>query len=234
MENVKKIMPLFGSIALVLIAGMFATAGTLTYFSDTEKVSVGDIKAGTLNLKVGVNEPCTAHITIRNIAPGWSGDYIITITNTGTLTGKLSVEFSTITNLENTCEEPEEAEGDDPASSVGELGEYLGVAPYIYIPVGAWPPDVCSFAFPDGKSPANHPLNTLGGQTYTMDATGYGTGWETLNVLGPGDSRTFVLNFYLPEGTSNVVQSDSVEFDIIFHLDQVYPPLDESVDTSTH
>ena len=217
----KKIVPLAASIAIILIAGMFASLGTMAWFNDTETVSVDDIQAGTLNLQVGANDPCTVHVTISNIAPGWSRDFIVTITNTGTLTGRLSVEFSAITNLENTCEEPEQAEGDDPASSEGELGDYLGAAPYIYIPAGVWPPDACSFAFPDGKSPANHPLNTLGGQTYTMDATGWGDGWESLNVLAPGDSRTFVLNFLLQgPGTGNIVQSDSVEFDIIFHLDQ--------------
>lgn len=48
----KKIMPLAASIALILIAGMFAGAGTIAYFSDTENAGNPGFRAKILDIRV--------------------------------------------------------------------------------------------------------------------------------------------------------------------------------------
>ena len=208
----KKIMPLFGSIVLILIAGMFATLGTSAMFSDTETVGVHDMQAGTLNLKVSdknpskyeMEDPCTVHITLSNVKPMGAFARLkkLYIRNAGTLPGVLSIEFTIIVNKENNCLEPEWNDaGDDSSSSEGELGDYLKVR----FEFGG-----NKFGFGGEDWPV---LNDLSGQTITPPD----------NVLDPGEIKEFQIWYWLPANTGNIVQSDSVEFDIIFHLDQVTP-----------
>ena len=121
-----KKVSILASIMMVVLASVLATAGTMAWFSDTETVSVGDIQAGTLNLQVGANDPCTVHIRIHNIAPGWSETFDWILTNTGSISGTLSIEVSPITNKENLRYEPEIVAGDT-TPNVGELGANIRV-----------------------------------------------------------------------------------------------------------
>lgn len=209
----KKIMPLVASIILILIAGIFTTAGTMAWFSDTETVSVGDINAGTLDLTVDDENPCTAHITVHNIAPGWSETYKYTLKNIGTITGGLTVEFSDITNKENGRNEPEIAAGDVYGDG-GELGENLKATVYFY-------------SKGDGKTFLHKNLNYWGGHFVPVklsEPAGVAMSFQ----LGPDDEATFWLELELPWKKGNIVQSDSVEFDITFHLDQGWPYVGET------
>lgn len=52
-------------------------------------------------------------------------------------------------------------------------------------------------------------LNTWSGKTVIKDIS-----------LGPGAEVVFSMDLYLLESVGNIIQSDSVEFDIIFHLVQ--------------
>ena len=203
----KKIMPLFGSIVLILIAGMFATLGTSAMFSDTETVGVHDMQAGTLNLKVSnlnpdkyeMEDPCTVHITLTNVKPMGAFARLtkLHLKNAGTLPGKLSIEITTIINKENGRTEPE-IEAGDVYGDGGELGEYLKVRMEL---------DGSKFGFGGEGWPV---LNDLSGQTITPPN----------NVLDSGEVKVFQIWYWLPQDTGNIVQSDSVEFDITFHLDQ--------------
>jgi hypothetical protein len=230
----KKIMPLMASVMLILVAGTFAGAGTMAIFRDTETVSIGDINAGTMDLTVDGVDPCVQHITIDNIAPGWSMlRYKWVLKNTGNIAGVVSVEFSAITNKDNLQTEPEliaEAESygyqgaratlGDPDN--GELGEYLKFGllkadGYNYWGLGT-----------DNSGPPAYGqiwgLNKLGGYT---GLPGY--------TLGEGETCNIYLSLTLDSDlkawdgcwthdiNDNVIQGDSVEFDIIFHLDQVTP-----------
>ena len=195
----KKLMPLAASIVLILVAGMFATAGTLTLFSDTETIGVHDIQAGTLNLQVGSADPCTVHLTYTDIKPGFFKKLHYDIKNIGTLDGKLTVQISAITNNDNGLTEPESAVDTTGGDGEGELGQYLTwngmfvIGPLAGSRVFGW----------------KLILNTLGGKTSASYDLPAGAPRSTLKV-----------EFELPRGTGNIVQSDSVEFDIIFYLDQ--------------
>ena len=194
----KKIFPLVVSIAIIMLAGTFASVGILAQFSDTEQIGVHDIQAGTLNLQVGDNDPSTVHITIQDIQPGFYVKKHYRIYNTGTLDGKLSVVFSSITNDDNGLTEPEQTDGDSTGGAgEGELGQCL----------------IINGIFVEGCSS----LRITPYKTKLNNVDGYTTGPVDLNV---GTKNNLKLEFWLPIGTGNIVQSDSVEFDITFNLVQ--------------
>jgi predicted ribosomally synthesized peptide with SipW-like signal peptide len=74
-------------LASIVVIGILALAmgwGTYSWFTDTETSSSNTFTAGTLD--VGLQELETTEITISNMAPGdLTGDWVINITNTGTL-----------------------------------------------------------------------------------------------------------------------------------------------------
>ena len=243
----KKIMPLVASITLILIAGMFAGAGTMAYFNDTEEVGSHTMEAGTLDLEVGSSAPIT--ISIQNIAPGWSKIYKWTLTNTGSVSGVVKVEISAVIEYENGETEPESIAEDmvfTPAGcgpqtvgieDSGELGYFLRAVPskkHIYPSVEKSPGVPCPNSWmPNGGG--LHYLGTIGpfeiGRT-TAEST-----------LGPGESCEFWLRLSLDENLrswdgcgwhdidDNVIQSDGVEFTITFYLEQVEPYQDETSGT---
>jgi predicted ribosomally synthesized peptide with SipW-like signal peptide len=224
----KKIMPLAASIILILVAGIFVSAGTMALFSDTEKVSVRDINAGTLDLKVdGFDDPL-AQVDISDMKPGDTQWIHWTLKNTGTIAGKVSVEFSAITNQEGLNTEPELVAEAKPFTAYGprttlgdpingELGEYLITAlqkskfDAFFVFDSTGPPDTTG----------PRALNGVGGKTYDMGVT-----------LGQNAEQAIWISFrlasdlkaskggYVYEIDDNVIQGDAVYFDIIFHLDQ--------------
>lgn len=211
-------------MAVMITVGLVGI-GTYAIFSDTETSTDNTFTAGTLDLKVDdQDDPNVMHITLNNMKPGDSITYKWCLKNTGSIPGVPTVEFSAITNNENGTNEPEDAAEAQPyASTGGELGQYLktsiGYAPCSWSVIskhigGGWQ-----------TGPA-HPwgvpgLNGLGGNTY-----------GGFPVLGQNETIGFFLVIQLENdlrawsGTSwydvndNIIQSDSVEFDIIFHLDQ--------------
>jgi predicted ribosomally synthesized peptide with SipW-like signal peptide len=74
-------------LASIMVIGMLALAmgyGTYSYFSSTKTSTSNTFTAGTLDISLGESE--TTEISIGNMAPGdVTGDWVITITNDGTL-----------------------------------------------------------------------------------------------------------------------------------------------------
>lgn len=202
------------SLSVIAVAAAIAIGGTVAYFSDTETVSVGDINAGNLNLQVGDVDPCIEHVTIPDIAPGWGKRLAWKLTNTGSLDGELSVEIGPITNKENGQNEPEAAVDPSPGDLEGELGDEIIVGK-----VGMLDPLVRLYGRrADGteyKYSWKDDLNELGERTL------YAPIGSSRGILNPGESETVYLDLRLESTVGNWVQSDSVEFDIVFHLEQV-------------
>jgi len=206
------------SALLILLAGAVAITGMQAIFADTEEVGENRLQAGTLDLSLA--ETAAVKIQVSNMKPGDdTGYYKWRLTNTGSLPGKLYVEFRILSNGENGINEPEANAGD--SGEPGELGQYLkyviGWGPY------SW--SVPSRLKSEWQTGPPHPwgtpgLNGLDGQVYE-----YG-------VLQPGEEIGFFMKLSLDsdlrmwDGTKwididdNIIQSDSVEFEIIFHLDQ--------------
>jgi len=202
------------SLAIIGAVSAIVVGATTAYFSDTETASGNTFTAGTLNLQVGNDDPCTEHITISNIAPGFEMKKKYAIKNTGTIDGRLSISFSAITNKENGRTEPEIEAGDEYGPLDGELGEYLRVSIRVYDPS-----EGRGWGWAPGPS---HVLNKMRDDWHTKQLT------EVLPNNPPGlltageDDQYVEIGFTLPEDVGNIVQSDSVEFDIIFKLEQVH------------
>jgi len=218
MKNMKKIMPLAASIAIILIAGIFASAGTMAQFNDTETVGVHDIQAGTLDLTLEGSD-VVVHVTIKDIYPGWSKTWLWELKNTGSLAGNLTVEITNVVNKENGRNDPEREAGDVYGDG-GELGQFLRVKKFDMRSGPGTSPwcltDIYDHTFiPEG----GHTLDECGGRTFSSYWP-HDIGHCTLES---GETQYCFLHLELPSDVGNIVQSDSVEFDIIFHLDQLTP-----------
>jgi predicted ribosomally synthesized peptide with SipW-like signal peptide len=209
------------ALAAFLIIGLVATitgAGLYAYFSDTETSTGNTFTAGTLDLKTLVGgswEDSVIHLEISNIKPGWSKEFWVSLKNVGTLTGKLSVEISTIVNDENGRIDPE-IEAGDISDYVGELGDYLLVYK-MHLTRGGWHgttrlKTLDNFYAPP---PGTKPLNQMGGKRF------YAYTDPSVAIMGPSETRDFVIILQLPSDVGNIVQSDKVQFDITFRLEQV-------------
>jgi predicted ribosomally synthesized peptide with SipW-like signal peptide len=230
------------ALVAIFIAGLVATmagAGTFSYFNDTETSSGNTFTAGTLDLKVdGQDDPNVVHIVLSDIAPGWEQGYKWTLKNVGSVSGKVSVKFSAITNWENDMNEPEIVAEAQPYGyqgarqtlghpTDGELGEYLSITGGYYYP---GPNDWHEFITSRNTGPYAYGqswgLNRLGGNTYNTGVT-----------LNPGEEIGIGLVLWLNcprysknlqawdgcgwhDIDDNVIQGDSVVFDITFSLVQ--------------
>ena len=202
-----------------LVIGLVATmagAGIYAYFSDTETSGENTFQAGTLDLKVGGQDGTqVVHIELGNIAPGWSREYRWTLKNAGTLDGRLWFEVTNIENKDNSVTEPEQGAPSEDGTETGELGQYLKVSIFVYDPVekgGTY------WGF------ANKPLNDLTGGWCANQLRNVLPNLDPYGLLKAGEDDEYVkMVFTLPTDVGNCVQGDSVQFDIIFHLDQITP-----------
>ena len=218
------------SLITIIAVSAIAIGATGAYFSDSEVVAENTFAAGTLDLKVNdADGPVSEKFEVASIAPGYDSGYkVYCLKNTGTVPGQPSVEFSAMINSENGASGPEiEAETESYASSEGELGQYMKYT------IGHGP---CGWSVPSrvvGQSQTGpvHPwgipgLNGLSGNTY------FGEGGSKFPVLSQGETIGFFIKANISDdiqrwdGTKwldvndNIIQSDSLEFDITFHLDQ--------------
>ncbi len=201
---------LISLLSLILVIGLVGL-GAFAYFSDTETSSGNVFTAGTLDLRVdGQDDPYVAKFTLSNLKPGDAtagGGYWITpgktlvwkAKNVGSLPGKLTIYMTNVVNYENNQNEPEALVDPTTGNLEGELGNY--VRPQCFYN-GAW-------------------CNEIG------SITGIGSGkWNivTDKPLAPGAEAEIIINWWIndpaPAKNSNIIQSDSVEFDIVFQLDQ--------------
>lgn len=216
-------------IAIVMVMSL-AAVGAYALFMDQESSTENVLGASTLDLTVNdQDDPISLKFAVEGIAPGYESGYQVwCLKNTGTEPGKPRVEFSTIVNSENTeATEPEiAAEEEIYASEDGELGQYLKYT------IGTAP---CGWSVPSRlvsmwQTGPSHPwgvpgLNNLSG--YVYDAA---SDWPILNeneTIGFFMKTSLEDDLRRWDGTKwldvddNIIQSDSVEFDITFYLEQV-------------
>lgn len=214
----KKLMPLVASIVLILMASIFASAGSMTYFIDTETSDNNLLTAGTLDLKVGASDfeddPNVVHISLIDVKPGDTIHQYWTLKNFGTIDGEPSIEFANIVNYENGRNEPEIAAGDTYGDLDGELGGFLYV--------------LMKWRQPVGSGTWNEINMVMYGHTKLNNLAGpYGlgeNGGSPIPELSHDEEVEIELRLWwdgrFSTPSDNKAQSDSVEFDVIFHLDQ--------------
>jgi spore coat-associated protein N len=224
-DHLKRILfSLMTMVAVLSVAGV----GSLAYFSDTETSTGNSFTAGTLDLKIWqpdsswVDEPDIPQLIstaywdsgigslINNLKPGDEGTIIVPIRNDGSVDGDATLQFTNLTDYENGVNKPEcEAEGgtwgggcigcvtgcEDPGPGQGELSQHLDIVIY-----------------------------------YGSTKVASRTLWQLLDSiivlgeLGAYGEEDVVMEFSLDyDVVDNIIQSDSVDFDITFELIQPKP-----------
>jgi predicted ribosomally synthesized peptide with SipW-like signal peptide len=213
----KKIL---SSIFTIFALTAIVAGGTQAVFVDTESVTGNTFAAGTIDLKVNGTDDPIAHIDLSNMKPGdgvggtehSTISYQYTLSNTGSITGKPWIEVTNLVNKENDCNDPEnevDSTCNNPGIGEGDLGANL------HLQINA--AGSGGYEYPNAAS-------CIDGRNCSMDywAThgpiGQNT-WE--NIVGGGSTAPMVLEFLIPTSVGNIIQSDSVEFDVVFHLDQI-------------
>ena len=202
------------SLVTIFAVAAIATGATVAYFSDTETSNSNTFAAGTLDLKVDdQDDDNIVSVTLNNLKPGDTAQYQWSWKNAGTIDGEPWLEIINVTDEENDLLEPEEADGD--SEDEGELSQYL------LMKLNA--PGDTGYAYPNQPecldSGSKCPLSLWDDYSQIGQSP-----WEVWQSIAAGATNApMVLEFELPADADNAVQSDTVSFDIVFHLDQVTP-----------
>jgi len=191
---------IFVSMMVIGLVATLAGAGLYAIFSDTETSTGNKFKAGTLNLKVGGNDPTTWSVTISNIKPGDSGNITVPFTVQGTMKGYVDVKITNIQNSGGSTPEPE------PTPDNGELGSELLVTA---IQMNSW-----KMKWGTPKS-----FNDLNDKWWWKDGLLGAFSVDGLTYTPPY-TDSIVIFWELPESVGNEVQGDILIFDIEFTLTQ--------------
>lgn len=210
----------------ISLALAVAVGATVAVFSDTETSEDNTFTAGTLDLLVNGEEDgdTVESISFSDLKPGdgvggaehSTITYNYTFSNTGSLPGQPWIEFTNLHDYDNDCTEPEsttpasDSTCGDPGDGDGELSGEL------YLQINA--AGAGGFEYPHGAGCIDGGRNCPLSYWVSHGPIGQGT-WET--VAGGGSTAPMVLEFEVPESVGNIIQSDSAEFDIVFHLDQI-------------
>ncbi len=218
----KKIAGLVIGISVVIALVM---TGTFAYFSDTETAVDNTFTAGTLDLKVGDDDPTTETIIVDDVEPDGSGTADTwLVQNTGTIDGDLSIEIGTIVNNENTRSEVEEDAGDTTdGTTSGELGGLLEVAFWMDVDKDS------TWSDGDYYLPSDSATEVAWTTGTTLPTAAYdilddydSDSWtDVQNIGGPAEAGNFRVEWKWTSGSDdNQAQSDDCVFDITFDLEQ--------------
>jgi len=212
------IIPIAVVFILVFSLMIFGAVGTFSWFTDQEVSKDNTLTAGTLNLTVDdQDDPNVARIVLTDVKPGDTIHQYWTLKNVGSICGQPSIEFDNIINYENGCTEPEsylDATCGNPGAGEGELGKKLYVL----------------MKWRQGTDPWHEISMVMYGHTkldYLLGPYGLGeNGAALIPVLCENDEVEIEFRAWWDGRYStpqdNEAQSDSVEFDIVFRLDQVH------------
>jgi predicted ribosomally synthesized peptide with SipW-like signal peptide len=195
----KKLMPLVASIILILVAGIFASAGMMAKFSDTETSKNNKFEAGTLDLEI--KGKSKLEIEVKDMKPGDSDSKAIELENKGSIDGKVSIHIMNVVN----------DEGKNPESETGNTAEPGELGLYLLITIKYDNNDDGDYNDPGEVIVSGQALNTLQCVENLMG---------TLDAQGKKSKKNCLISWELPIDTGNDVQGDKVTFDIEFYLEQ--------------
>jgi predicted ribosomally synthesized peptide with SipW-like signal peptide len=202
----KKIIGLAISAILIMTV---TSLGTWAYFQDSESANTNSITAGTMDLKLNGGDSEITLMTLTNQAPGASGTASATLQNIGTLPGKLSMSFSTV------------------SETGGSSGEYAGSADLAAATqISPWIDTDNDEVFDVGTDYALKSDGTVVTSALQPDVvTNFSNrSWSSVIASMPASMPgvyTFRLYWSIPAGTGNTIQGDSFTFNITFTLDQI-------------
>jgi predicted ribosomally synthesized peptide with SipW-like signal peptide len=184
------------SLVVVGVVGGMVGGGLFAAFSDTETSEGNLFTAGTLDLKVnGMDDPDVGAVLRADcVAPGDMGEAYVDLMNEGCVGGLIDFHIMNVVDYDNGCNEPEsevDSTCGNPGPGEGELSQY------IYIDV------ICN-----GSLVVSGPLVELECINFII---GY---------MDPYGYADVVILWSVDPSAGNIIQSDSVEFEIEFSLDQ--------------
>lgn len=195
------------SLAIIGAVSAIVAGGTIAYFSDTETSTGNTFTAGTLDLKLNAGDANVVMFNVSNLVPGQSGGAEVTLNNAGSINGYIDFDFSNLVDRDNSCIEPEI--GDEPGcvaqgtgAGTGELDSNLNITAYI--------------------DENNNDAYDVVGDTlvYQGLASGIvGAGLQNY-VFNSTAIKAFRIDWNVDLAVNNIIQSDSVGFDITFELAQ--------------
>jgi predicted ribosomally synthesized peptide with SipW-like signal peptide len=211
-------------LACIIIVAVTA-GGTWAYLSDTGSRTGNVISTSTLNLQVGAADPLVTPFSIGDVKPGSQGNASTwAIINNGSISGRFSVAFSTISNQENFRSEIETAAGDI-TDGVGELGGLLKIVIWMDTGTSGWS---SGDYYLDPSSASLSPVSWTSGST--LPATAYfmensfnekiSGVLQTINGGSSGGYFKIEYNFPVIDYRDNQAQGDSCVTSIIFSLFQ--------------
>ena len=185
-----------GGLAAVGLGSAAAGAGTMAAFSDSESSTGNSVQAGTLDLTLDGASQTVTFLDTTGVKPGDTGSGSVELGNTGSVSGTVTVTVDAIRSTENGYYGKEN--GQDGSQNDGELDEFLSTTATVGSQT-AW------------SNTRVVDLNV--GQEYTTGAT-----------IGPNSTKTFTLDWqFVDEQGVNLAQSDGVELDLTFRLEQSGP-----------
>lgn len=203
------------SAFIIALVGGGGYAASSALFTDTETGTDSSFTVGTLDMDIdGNNGDPTAfdNFAVTNVgADGTvSGGKTWTINNTGSLPGNLTFSLASLVNDENGCNEPEaisDATCANPGPGEGELGDAMAVTVLLNQGLGD--------------------TSIVTSDLATASQASYSAQWNTnagVVEIPAGGSVDVTMDWSTdPTSYGNEIQSDSLNFDVSFVLEQVTP-----------
>ncbi|SEO81453.1 hypothetical protein SAMN04487948_105291 [Halogranum amylolyticum] len=152
----------------------------------------------TLDLRLGLQSGQTI-LGVENAVPGQTGESVVSVRNAGSLDGRLAASVSVVDQAENGLTDPERRV--DASPDRGELGEWLELR----------------VSVPDDDEGRTYLLGSADDYVAPADV---GDGSETTVSLSSREHRELLVEWCLPAGAGNEIQSDSVRLEFEFSLVQ--------------
>jgi len=149
------------------------------------------VAAATPTVKLVLGGSGATGWNIGGVKPGASGTQSITVMNSGTETGDLTIWVSNVVNTEGTNPKFESSPGS------GDLGSYV------------------TFSIVSGRISSNIAMPSL---VNSLPQNASDSHYIRVSSLAAGETITINWNWSLPSGTGNIVQGDSLSFTINYAL----------------
>jgi predicted ribosomally synthesized peptide with SipW-like signal peptide len=201
------------SLSVIAAVAAIAIGGTVAYFSDTETSQGNTFSAGTLNLTLdGANEN-VVKFTVTDAVPGQSGRGTWTVRNVGSIAGYLDLESISVVDDDLNCNEPELAAeiatygtGNQTCgpNGGGELGANMNVT-------------LCvdnDYSTNPGCGAGN---TVIYNGALNRIASSYN---QNLPLAANGGTNYITLDWTIPDGVGNIIQSDRATLNMTFELAQ--------------
>lgn len=213
----KRIVFSIFTLTLVVTA---ASSITYSLFADTETQEDNTFATGQIMLEMSNSE--TMPFDVSGIVMGDSGKGSVTLKSTdGNSDGELTVAVNNFSQFENGCIQPEIDAG-DPCGN-GDLD--LGFRMAMYLDVNQ--DGVYNQSDGDIELEYSGNTNTTAGLQYARVSQYIGDNWTPF-AMSAGDEVDLVIEWSLPTPFNypkheNIMQTDSLQFDVQMTLEQVTP-----------